>query len=68
MNCYILFQGEERARRNALSEELVEHFFENVNTLYEGFMRGVQLAGNKNVIFGLVNHSGFFNPPVQERF
>ncbi|CAB4032338.1 Long-chain-fatty-acid-- ligase 1, partial [Paramuricea clavata] len=39
--------GEGRARRTALSEELIEHFYDNVNTLYEGFMRGVQLAGDK---------------------
>ena len=39
--------GDERARRNTLSEELVEHFYENVDTLYEGFMRGVEMAGDK---------------------
>ena len=51
------FQGENGARRNALSEELVEHFHDNVNTLYEGFMRGVQLAGRKtsNVVLDNVH-------------
>jgi hypothetical protein len=50
---FVSFQGNERARRNALSEELVEHFYEDVNTLYEGFMRGVQVAGKQTSAFSL---------------
>ncbi|XP_046839052.1 long-chain-fatty-acid--CoA ligase 5-like [Xenia sp. Carnegie-2017] len=38
---------ENGARRSALSEKLVDQYFEGVDTLYEGFKRGLSLAGDK---------------------
>ncbi|XP_074608164.1 long-chain-fatty-acid--CoA ligase 1-like [Acropora palmata] len=39
--------GEDGARMNSLTTELVETLFDDVTTVHEAFMRGVRLSGNK---------------------
>lgn len=48
MNQSVPVPGEDGARRSAISESLVEnYYYEDVNTLYEAFMRGVKVSGDK---------------------
>ncbi|KAK3697774.1 hypothetical protein QZH41_010322 [Actinostola sp. cb2023] len=39
-------EGEDFARRNACSEELVTLYYDDVTTTYEGFLRGLKITGD----------------------
>ena len=43
----LLSQGEDGARMNSLTTELVETLFDDVTTVHEAFMRGVRLSGRR---------------------
>ncbi|XP_029441498.1 long-chain-fatty-acid--CoA ligase 1 isoform X2 [Rhinatrema bivittatum] len=39
-------EGGELARRSALVEELIEYYYDDVKTVYDGFMRGLKISKN----------------------